>query len=179
MLTITHAEASTAILAAVATGTLVQGKWHDPGADGRHLACLLGSIHSEMKEAADCPADLMPLWMAELTVTLFDRVPAAEIYRIARRYGGLVARWHALDAAGWDAVLRRFLVRAIDDAVRYARPVAIGQSYWPAVDAACALCRVAIENGDRDAAAARAAASLDLFDYLLDQIDAQIGPASS
>ena len=193
MLKITHEAASPAILAACDNGTLVQGRWHGRE-DGREIACLLGSIHPKVKTAADCNGDLMPLWLAELTPTLFDSIPADQTHTIARRYGELVSRWHALSLAQWDAILTRVLVRCIDDAVGAARPVSVGKSYWPAVEAACEQVKAALLSGDKEAAAdaayaayaaraaaratayaaARAAAYLSLFNFVLDQIEVEL-----
>ena len=213
MIEISHADASAAILRHVEDGTLVQGRWHGQGEDGREIACLLGAIHPQVKEAADCNGDLMPMWLAELTPTLFDGILAEQIFPLARRYGQLVARWHALSEAQWESVLTRVLIRCIDDAVAAARPVSEGKEYWPQVEAACAQSKTAIESGDAAAgaaakaagaasraaawaaawaagaaraaawatwaaawaagAASRAAAYLSLFNFVLDQIEAE------
>ena len=184
MLKITHEAASAAILAACDNGTLVQGRWHGRE-DGREIACLLGSIHPKVKTAADCNGDLMPLWLAELTPTLFDGIPADQTHTIARRYGELVSRWHALSLTQWDAILTRVLVRCVDDAVNAARPMNAGKSYWPAVEAACEQVKGALKSGDKEAAraayaaadAARAAAAyLSLFNFVLDQIEMELTP---
>lgn len=186
MLNITHAEASANILRHANEGRLTQSRWHGTASDGREIACLLGSIHPTVTTAAECNGALMPMWLAELTPTLFDGILASEITQIARRYGGLVARWHAITPPSWDRVLTRFLVRMIDDVVDAARPVAEGKPYWPAVEAACAQCRAALESGDKTAAARAAvaavaaawaadpAAHLRLFNFLLDQIELEI-----
>ena len=161
MLKLTNADASAAILRAVDEGTLVQGKWHHKH-EGREVACLLGSMDPRVNSAADCNGDLMPLWMAEVTVTLFDRISQDQIAPIAKRYGAAVAGWHVLTDEQWKSTLTRFLIRTIDDALESARPVNIGKPYWDAVEKACAQCRTAIESGDKNAAdaadAARAAA---------------------
>ena len=161
MLKITNTEASARILTFANEGRLVQSKWHGMLEDGRELACLLGSLDPSVKEASQCNGDLMPLWMAELTVTLFDGIPPSEIVAIGKRYGALIARWDKLTAAQWSGILTAFLVRVIDDAVADARPVSEGQPYWPAVEKACSLCRDAVLwNGDKAAAnAANAAAN--------------------
>ena len=186
---ITHASASAAILRAADENRLVQGQWHTTGERGRHMACLLGSIAPSVNSAADCNGDLMPLWMAELTVTLFDGMPTDQIVPIAYRYGGLVARWHTLTEAQWHGVLMRFLIRCIDDAVEAARPLNVGKPYWPAVEAACKQSKSAVLSGD-DAragaaaraawaaaeaaeAAARAAQYHSLFAFLLAQIESE------
>ena len=160
MINVTHAEASAAILSACDEGRLVQRQWHDRDGEGREIACLLGAIHPKVKDAADCNGDLMPMWLAKLTPTLFDGIPAADIFPIARRYGELVAHWHVLSAAQWDAILTRVLIRCIDDAVAAARPVSEGKEYWPAVAAACDQVKAALQSGDADElSAARSAAT--------------------
>lgn len=184
---ITHAAASAAILTACDAGALIQGGWHRRGDDGRELACLLGSIHPQVQSPADCNGDLMPMWLAELTPALFDGISAADVVPIARRFGGLVARWHALTDAQWSGILTRFLVSTIDDAVAAAKPLCEGMPYWAAVASACEQSKAAIISGDRAAArtaanaaanaaraaanAARAAAYQRLFNFLLDQIE--------
>jgi hypothetical protein len=204
MLEITNAAASAAILAACDEGRLVQRQWHERGKDGRELACLLGAIHPSVTSPADCNGDLMPMWLAELTPTLFDGIAAEHMLSMARRYGELVARWHMLTPAGWDAIRTRFLIRTIDAAVEAATPVSAGKSYWPAVEAACEQVKTALATGKglnaaraaaaaaagaAAAAAARAAAAaaagaaatwaayLSLFTFLLDQIEAGLDRA--
>lgn len=155
---LTNADASAAILKACDAGTLVQGAWHERD-EGRDLACLLGSMHPRVNKATDCNGDLMPLWMAELTVALFDGLPKESIIDVSRRYGALVARWHVLTPAAWAAVQTRFMIRCIDDAVESARPAATGKDYWPAVEKACAQVVKALESGDKkEWIAARSAA---------------------
>lgn len=184
MINITNAQASASILRYVAEERLTQGAWHWVK-DGRDIACLLGAIHKDVTSPADCNGDVMPLWLAELTVTLFDGLPEERIYPTAKRYGELVARWGQLTPDQWSGILNCFLVRCIDDAVAAVRPVSEGKPYWPAVEAACEQCKAAINgNGDLAAAeawtawkaAARAAAwtaeeADKLFTFLLDQIE--------
>lgn len=160
MIDITHAEASANILRFVEEGRLTQGAWHSRGEDGREIACLLGSIHPSVTSAAECNGALMPMWLAELTPVLFDGIPAESAYPFARRYGALVAHWNALDDAAWHRVLNKLLIKCIDDAVDAARPCSQGKDYWPAVDAACAQSKAAIESGDKDAARAAARAAV-------------------
>lgn len=158
-LNITHAAASAAILAACDERRLTQAKWHGHGNDGREIACLLGSIHPSVTSPAECNGALMPMWLAELTPTLFDGIPAEQIYPIARRYGELVGRWHVLSPAQWDGLLTQFLIRTIDEAVDAARPASEGKPYWPAVAAACEQTKTALLTGDGLRAAARARAA--------------------
>jgi len=157
-LDITNEAASAAILRVCDEGRLVQGRWHDQDSEGRELACLLGAIDPSVTSARQCNGNLMPMWMAELTPTLFDGIPAENALPIARRYGHAIA--HVLAPAQWDRVLTRFLVRAIDVAVDAAKPVSEDKPYWPAVAVACEQVKAALESreGIKEAKEAAAAA---------------------
>ena len=155
---IPHATASANILRHVETGTLIQGGWHRRRG-GVELACLLGSIDPSVKTTQDCNAELMPLWLAETSLVLFDGLPRGSIGPVARRYGTLIAQWHVLVPIRWDAILMRFLIRAIDDAVDAARPTNERKDYWPAVEAACVQTKEAITSGGQAADWAAAVAS--------------------
>jgi hypothetical protein len=161
MKSFTNEYASKNILAAVEEGRLVQGNWHHRD-DGKELACLLGAIDPKVTKPADCNARLMPMWLADLTPTLFDGIDPMQIYPIARRYGKLVGRWHVISADRWDALLTKFLIKTIDDAVDVARTSSVGQSYWPAVEKSCQQCKDAIQaGGDKSAEGAATAAAAE------------------
>jgi hypothetical protein len=51
---------------------LAQGAWHDTASDGRVLACALGVIDPTVNSALDCPAAVMPRWLAQHVVRFFD-----------------------------------------------------------------------------------------------------------
>lgn len=131
---------SLAILAHCYSGTLKQVAWHDEPS----------------------PDKIMPLWLAELTQTLFDGIPKDQIYPIAQKYGELEGRWYILSKTQWNTVLTRFLIRCIDDAIVAAKPSNEDKTYWTQVEVAFKLCKKAIENGDESSVAiahAHAAAS--------------------
>ena len=50
---------------------LIQGAWHSER-DGRQLACGLGVLGANVKSANDCPASIMPRWLAQLVPWFFD-----------------------------------------------------------------------------------------------------------
>ena len=152
-----HETASRNILTFLSEGRLVQRAWH-ASRDGKEMACLLGAA-AGISAAVDCPAELMPRWMAECTVTLFDGVSSEDMPEIARRYGNLVGRWSLLTADAWDNVLSRWLVRVIDQAIDAIPTIAKEQAYWPAIEKAAADCRRAVETQDKDAAYAASRAA--------------------
>lgn len=53
-------------------GRLVQGSWHQER-DGRQLACGLGVLGDDVTSARDCPAAVMPRWLARMVPWFFDR----------------------------------------------------------------------------------------------------------
>ena len=154
----TNEFASNAILRAVETKSLVQSSWHSRAEDGRQVACLLGSISPDVRSVKDCNASLMPLWLAELTPTLFDGIPADHVYPVAERYGRAVGQWNKLTDIQWNSILVKFLVRTIDDALSAARPQCVDKPYWQAVEDACASSKAAIVSGDDPEKKAEAAA---------------------
>ena len=135
---LTPAEAGANILRHVEARTLEQGAWHS----GRvlEIACLLGAIHEDIKKPGECPASVMPLWLAVATVTLFDGLAPDAIYPIAARYGALVASGAAARAD--EALLARWLCVVIRDACASAEPVV-----WPQIVAAGDQVIAALRNG--------------------------------
>jgi hypothetical protein len=99
----------------------------------------------------DCNSELMPPWLAVLTVTLFDGLPKRALTAVATRYGGSIAHWHALDDAAWEKIRDAFLIYAIDISVLAAQPLCVGQPYWPAVASSCEAIKGVISFGDKEA----------------------------
>jgi hypothetical protein len=80
-----------------------------------------------------------------------------------------------LSKANWDGLLKIVLIRLIDDAVGYAKPVCGSVPCWLAVEAACKQAREAILSGDEAATnAAYAAAKAAIFTFVLDQIELKV-----
>jgi hypothetical protein len=153
----TNAEASQNILTYIDEGRLVRKVWSKEQ-EGRKLGCLLHAIGG-YNSTKECPASLMPAWMAECTVTLFDGLADDDFIQVSRRYSDLIKQWGAITKDGWNNVLARWLVRLIDQAVDAVPEAAKTESYWPDIEKACALSKEAIVSKDMDKAeAARAAA---------------------
>lgn len=85
----------------VAEGRIIKDEWHGKDEQGRELACLLGAADPNIKSSDDCPADLMPQWLAFLTTCINDEVSEKNRPEIIQRYAELVVRWHVLDDAAW------------------------------------------------------------------------------
>ena len=86
---------------------LVQSKWHDTAADGRALACGLGVLGDSVSSPRDCPAEIMPRWLAQMVPWFFDgqtfenaKTWGEAFYAELARLGGnvpfsVVHDWHA------------------------------------------------------------------------------------
>ena len=92
--------------AALAGDHLTQGNWHSEK-DGRWLACALGVIGDDVSSPADCPASVMPRWLAQMVPGFFDRQKFDDAKDWGRRFYAALAkvegnvpfvvvhRWHA------------------------------------------------------------------------------------
>jgi hypothetical protein len=146
-----NATAADNIISYLRDGRLVQNTWTRED-QGPHVACLLGAA-GNYQSTQDCPATLMPRWLAECTVTLYDGLPQEDANGdLVRRYADMMRRWHVLTPDRWDNVHRAFLVRCIDQAVESVPAFAKTQSYWPAVSAACEQSKTAITSKREGAA---------------------------
>ncbi|MFC5372958.1 hypothetical protein ACFPIF_10360 [Brevundimonas faecalis] len=67
----TAAEAFDRYQAFLAEDALIQGGWHQEQ-DGRHLACALGVLGGGVSSSQDCPAQVMPRWLAQMVPWMFD-----------------------------------------------------------------------------------------------------------
>ena len=75
--TITAAEAFDRYKAAYDADLLTQGDWHIEE-DGRHLACALGILGEDIEDPKNCPASVMPRWLAQMVPWFFDEQEATD-----------------------------------------------------------------------------------------------------
>ena len=140
---------------------LIRKAWTGTDAQGRETACLLAALAPECAKGnvIECPSELMPQWLAELTPWIDDE-PSEEAWPvIVKRYAELSHRWHVLTPDAWSRL--DFTARAI--AVRKAREFvpASRVGVMNAIDDVLALLGRATDGGDVNAnewAAARVAA---------------------
>ena len=142
-------------------GRISQGFWRNNGDDGREMVCALAAFGPDINGSGDCPADLMPQWLAELVPNIDDGIDLADVPWFA---GGLIERarkWHVLDAEAWGRIRTGFLIAAIRQALRSAEPVqpTPAPAYWEQVKDACAQVIEALETGGGLKAARAAAAA--------------------
>ena len=147
------------LLAFARESRLVQGTWHS-GEDGREIACLLGAA-AGIDDADQCPASVMPAWVAHALPGLFDGQTKAHAMTFARRWGEAMIRpeWQRID---WDAVRTEwlaFVVRQAKDAADAAAIAASSAAAAAAIAAGYAIYAAATADAYAYAYAATAASS--------------------
>lgn len=148
---------------------LVQKVWHKR--NGHDLACLLGSLHEDIDDAAKCPAQVMPRWCAETIVTLFDGIPEASIFDTSKRFAAALRGTASFTDAHWSTVRRRFLHATVTQALASAKAVEgnldeRGRAAWADVQKACGDVLLLLSQ-ESAAWSAESAAYQDLFDTLI------------
>lgn len=101
---ISHKQASARIQKMLANGRLIPNAFQSKDERGRRLACLIGSISPKITKMSDCPANLMPQWMLEATIMLFDRMPGR--LQWAARYAHSMAEWGIFKPEDWEIIRR-------------------------------------------------------------------------
>ena len=76
--TLTAAQAFELYAEARAADRLTQNAWHRTESDGRQLACGLGVLGPNINGPRDCPASVMPQWLAQMVPWFFDRMAFAD-----------------------------------------------------------------------------------------------------
>ena len=64
----------------MAEGRLLQSSWHSQADDGRQLACGLGVLGDDVNSPSDCPAQIMPRWLAQMVPWFFDNQSADDAF---------------------------------------------------------------------------------------------------
>jgi hypothetical protein len=82
--------------AALESDALIQSSWHKE-MDGRHLACGLSILGDEVTSPRECPAQIMPRWLAQMVPVFFDNQKfedakswGLEFYKALDRINGVV-----------------------------------------------------------------------------------------
>jgi hypothetical protein len=138
---------------------VIRRAWRGHDAQGRETACLLAAMSpAVVNSAAQCPADVMPAWLAYLTPWIDDAGTIDHWPAVVRAYADVAARWHVLDAAAWRRL--DYECRAI--AVREAATHTTDAAALAACATVIALCERVIagdEPTESEWSAARAAAA--------------------
>lgn len=145
---------------------LAQGTWSRKE-DGREFACLLGAA-AGIDDAKECPASLMPEWLAHALPSLFDGQTPAHAMTFARRWGEAMIRpeWVRID---WYAVRSEWLTYVVAQASEAAQRAASAAAanyaaVYPAAYAAASYAASCVARAAADAADAADSAE-DFYFY--------------
>lgn len=89
--------------AAIRDGRLIRNAW----TVGENRVCLLAALSPECavtERSTDCPAEVAPRWLAELTPWIDDNGSDRAWPAMVRRYAAVARRWHALTPEAWERV---------------------------------------------------------------------------
>ena len=129
--------------------------------DGREVACLLGAA-AGIEGVKQCPASLMPQWLAWALPGLFDGQTPAHAMTFACRWGEAMVRdeWRRIDWGSVRAEWLAFIVKQAQDAARAASTAAAAKAATVYARAA-AVYAAAAADASAAAHAAHAAADAD------------------
>lgn len=101
-------------------GRILRHRWSEIGPDALEHACLLAALSPEVVDAQDpaqCPANVMPGWLAYLTPDLADFISDTYWPHFVECYVQDAARWHKLDAPAWERCNTRVCIAALEVAL--------------------------------------------------------------
>ena len=137
------------ILALFHDDRLIRKSWVGTDAQGRETLCLLAALSPEVAatyDAADCPATVMPKWLARLTPWIDDAGSEEAWPAMIRRYAAVAGRWHIVSEETWKRLNYTVRRLCVEEAARH-----FDHEEHPLIIAAAkrviALCRGA-ETGD-------------------------------
>ena len=134
-----------------AAGAIIQGAWQGEN-NGRNLVCALAAFGEpgEINGTSDCPADLMPQWLAELVPAIDDGIAEDQVPWFSGALIDRAERWHILNDAAWKRIHTGILIAGVRQAIQAASTVhqANPPEYWPKVAVACEQVCTALQTGD-------------------------------
>lgn len=111
------------ILSLFNNGRLVRWKWDWMDEYGRDCACLLVALAPETgseRSASACPAEIMPQWLAYLTLWINDSGSIKIWPETVKRYANLAGRWHVLTLQDWQKLDYTTRAICVESALPYA-----------------------------------------------------------
>jgi hypothetical protein len=148
-------------------GRIVRQVWTATDSQGRNMACLLAAMSPHVlkfRTASACPSDIMPSWLALVTVQ-FDDCGSMDMWDgVIRKYANLAGRWHVLSEEQWERLRCRFCLVA----ARSSQLLISHRDFFHSVEAVLNLLeqfckgRVVDENFFTDLTAARDSLQIEL-----------------
>lgn len=88
-------------------GRITQGCWRTVER-GREMVCALAAFGRDINAARDCPAELMPQWLAYTVPKLDDYLAPEHIPILAYGLIDRAKRWDKLSEAAWERIEIQF-----------------------------------------------------------------------
>lgn len=115
-------EAANRLMARIEDGTLIRNAWTIVDKDGRETVCLLAAMYApvgEAQNAAVCPAEITPAWLAHLTPWIDDSGSVDEWPKQVRRFAACVLEWYLLDEQDWERCHQLVRAACVREAMRH------------------------------------------------------------
>lgn len=97
----------------VAHRTLTQGYWRKKDTFDRELVCLLAAFGADINDPANCPAELMPEWLARLLPLINDGMPSIFFFDFAAAFVAGAPSWSRFDEADWARIRKALLMEMV------------------------------------------------------------------
>ena len=104
-MTLTYPERISRLNKHIGQGRVIRNKYKSTDSEGRVTVCLLAALSPEVaihESPNECPAEVMPEWLATLTLTIDDNGTHSAWDGTIRRYAKLAADWHVLSPQAWN-----------------------------------------------------------------------------
>lgn len=88
-------------------GRIMQHDWRNR-TGGREYVCALAAFGPDINDSRDCPADLMPDWLADAVPSLDDGLRLIDTPTLVRGLVDRARRWHVLSPSDWKRVEARY-----------------------------------------------------------------------
>jgi len=100
---------------------LIRHQWVGQDESGMRTACLLAALSPEVatfRNAAACPASVMPGWLAYLTPSMDDHVTDNYWPIMINEYAAVAAIWPVLDSFAWERIKNKTILFTLEKTLK-------------------------------------------------------------
>lgn len=140
---------------------------------GRLHGNVLAAFGGQIESPSDCPAEFMPLWMAELIQALGAGIAPEKIFSFVRGLVDVAKQWNLLDDAAWERIFLHFNCACLELSLELAasKQSDASQVYWKQASDVATMVLAALK-GDGALAAAEEAANIEMWSWQSEGIGA-------